>query len=156
MTIQKMEALKDAAQTPVKTGKNQLTYARFPALWRAPDNTVVWSPLMEMYTDRNNLVVRMEIPGAEASNIDAKIIGNDLVVRGERRAKQAYGNQDYLRCEFSYGKFSRTIALPTEIRKNSIKASYDDGVLEILLPRAATSSEKRIEIETNGRRRSHL
>ena len=133
--------------SPQKKGPKEILYSQFPSVWRAPDNSMVWSPLIEMYSNEEKLVVRVELPAVDKENIHITMVGNNLVIKGERTPEPIYENPDFYRCEFAYGKFSRTLPLPVEIIKDQITATYNNGLLEIPLPRAASSPSMATEIK---------
>jgi HSP20 family protein len=149
MVTSKLETLRKPLENTasyLKKGNRELAYSQFPSCWRAPDNTLVWSPLMEMYSNEVNLVVRLELPAVDRENIHITVVGNNLVIKGERKPEPIYENSDFYRCELAYGKFSRTIPLPVEIMKDEITANHNNGLLEIHLPKAAGAASMPLEI----------
>ncbi len=118
-----------------RAGRLPMVASRFPAFWRTPNDSFVWSPLIEMYQDKNKLTLRMEVPGINKDDIKISVVGNDLIIKGERKSESCQDGRDYMHCEMSYGSFYRSVGLPSEVRKDQIKATYDDGILEISMPR---------------------
>ena len=82
----------------------------------------------------------------EAKNIDVKLEGNVLTIKGERQREQEEKDENFHRIERSYGSFYRSFRLPSEVDAEKIKASYEKGVLRITIPKAKKEVGKKIEI----------
>jgi HSP20 family protein len=91
--------------------------------------------------------VRLEVPGLEADNFDIHVIGNVLLVRGEKRVERANTEGRFHVMECAYGSFERAVPLPVDVDENAAKASYRRGVLRIELPRKVAAGSRRIEIQ---------
>jgi HSP20 family protein len=98
-------------------------------------------PSIDMLHRDDDLVVRAEMPGITAQDIDITVSNGVLVLTGERRYSSEEKEDDYLVRETSYGKFTRSIPLPEGVEPASIHASYADGILEIVVPGAAKQIE---------------
>jgi len=81
---------------------------------------------------------------------DVKITldNNVLTLSGEKRQEVKEDKSNYCRVERSYGRFERTFSLPTTIKADAVRASYEDGVLRIQLPKAESAKSRSITIET--------
>lgn len=100
---------------------------------------------VEDFVEDDTYVVRVELPGIDPDK-DVQLEANDdsLTIRGERREEE----HDKLHHEFRYGSFSRTIPLSRGVNTDDVKATYDNGVLEVRVPRPANAQQsKRIPIE---------
>ena len=84
-----------------------------------------------------DLVIKAELPGVKKEDIKVEIEGGDLVVRGERKAESEVREDDYYRIERTYGTFYRRLPIPFDAKSDQIKASYNDGILEIKVPKPA-------------------
>jgi HSP20 family protein len=95
-------------------------------------------PPTDVYERDGNLVIRTELPGLDPTK-DVKVRFEDgaLLITGERRQKEEVKEDAYYRMETSYGVFTRRVPLPEGIDEETITADYKDGVLEILVPKAA-------------------
>ena len=78
--------------------------------------------------------------------IDVSVTGDTLTIKGERKAESEVKEEDYYCCERSYGSFFRSINLPSTVDTKKIDASYENGVLEITLPKAPEIKPKKIDI----------
>ena len=115
--------------------------------WRkAPDEETTWAPASEIYELDDALVVRVELPGLSADDIDISIADDSLIVKGERKPSGDIESAQYHRCELCYGNFFRSIPLPAEVQAGKIEAAYDNGMLDIRLPKAKAARPTKIQI----------
>jgi len=103
---------------------------------------------IDVTENENTYVVRAEIPGVKKEDIDVAIDGNQVEISAEvKNEKEAKEGEKVLRTERYYGKVYRAFALGQEIDQNTTQAKYADGILELTLPKKASSSAKRISIQ---------
>ena len=95
-----------------------------------------WTPPVDMYATKDDLVLALELPGVSEKDVSVSITGDLLTVKGERRFENHIKEQDLLHVERAYGKFERLVQLPMAVQADRVKATYRDGVLEIRLPKA--------------------
>ena len=105
-----------------------------------------WAPAIEVFEKEDKFVVKAEIPGMKEEDIDISVVGDTLTIKGERKAESEVKEDDYYCCERSYGSFSRSIAVPSNVDAKKIEASYEDGVLEVSLPKAPEVKPKKIAV----------
>ena len=116
--------------------------------WQLPATEQgTWMPALELYEKEDKYTVRLEAPGIKEEDIDILVLGDTLTIKGERKAGSEVKDEDYHRCEFCYGNFSRTITLPTAVKADKVEASYHNGILEINLPKAAEAKPKKITVK---------
>lgn len=106
-----------------------------------------WAPIVDIEEDNENIMVKAEIPGMKKEEIKVSVQGNMLTITGERKQESEVKDKTYHRVERSYGKFSRTISLPTDVETDKVKASYKDGILNITLPKPEAIKPKHIDVE---------
>ncbi len=106
----------------------------------------VFAPVVDVYETDQDLVVKAELPGVKKENLEVSIRDNALYIKGEKKEEKEEKTETYHRVERVYGRFERTIPLPTDIKLESAKAEFKDGVLEIRIPKAEGAKEKKIEI----------
>lgn len=94
-----------------------------------------WSPVSDVYETSEALVFCLELPGLTQDQIDLRLDGDELVVEGERRMDREQEGEQFHRVERSYGRFSRRFNLPSAVDRESVQASYRDGLLVIRLSR---------------------
>jgi HSP20 family protein len=118
-----------------------------PAMWRRiPTMEMGWAPAIEVFEKEDKFVVKAELPGMKEDDIDISVVGDTLTIKGERKAESEVKEEDYYCCERSYGSFSRSIAMPSNVDAKKIEASYEDGVLEVSLPKAPEVKPKKISV----------
>ena len=106
-----------------------------------------WMPALDVSETKDSLIVKAEIPGMEPKDIDISISGDLLVLKGEKKQKTEEKKENFHRVETRYGAFSRTIRVPVSVDSEKIEASYDKGVLKIVLPKKEEIKAKQIKIK---------
>jgi len=125
-----------------------LTPIRRPLIWwRVPAAELGWTPGVELYEKDDKFVVRAELPGMKKEEFDISVLGNTLTIKGERKAESEVKDEDYYRCELCYGKFSRSVALPAAVEAKKVEANYENGILEVTLPKAEEAKPKKVEVK---------
>jgi HSP20 family protein len=106
---------------------------------------------MDLYEEKDKLVVDLKIPGFEEKDIDISLEDSTLVISGkyEESEEDKNKNRKYYKKEIRYKSFSRSITLPGKINPNDAKASFNNGILSVELPKAEESKPKRISINVN-------
>ena len=87
-----------------------------------------------------------ELAGMEPKDISIEVQDNVLTVSGERRFEEEVKEDKYYRIERRYGSFSRSLALPQMVDENRIEAKYENGVLEVSVPKAEVAKPKKITV----------
>ena len=113
----------------------------------APTQTSTWSPAVDIFETKDNLVLRAELPGVDKKDVKINVENNILSISGERKFSDEIKRDDYHRVERTYGSFFRSFTLPTRVDNEKIEAGYRDGVLEISLPKKEESKPRQIEIK---------
>ena len=108
-----------------------------------------WAPVVDIYERGEDLVLRAEIPGVNPDEIDLRVEGKVLTLKGTRTREKEINEESYYRMERTYGSFSRTFTLPSSVDGTRIAASAKDGVLEVVLPKAEEAKPKRIEVKVS-------
>ncbi len=106
----------------------------------------VFAPVVDVYETDQELVVKVELPGVKKENVEVSIRDNALYIRGEKKEEKEEKTETYHRVERVYGRFERVLPLPTDVKVESAKAEFRDGVLEIRIQKAEGAKEKKIEI----------
>jgi len=118
-----------------------------PAVWRRiPTVEMGWAPAIEVFEKEDKFMVKAELPGTKEEDIDISVVGDTLTIKGERKAESEVKEEDYYCCERSYGSFSRSIAVPSNVDAKKIEATYEDGVLEVSLPKAPEVKPSKISV----------
>lgn len=96
------------------------------------------------------IVVKAELPGFNKDDIKVNFTDNMLSIKGERSREEKEKGENFLRVERSYGSFSRSFTVDVQVKQGEIKARYQDGVLEITLPKQDEVAKQEINIEIEG------
>ena len=108
-----------------------------------------WLPTLDLYEDRDRLVLKAEIPGMRKEDIEISLHGEVLTLSGERKEDDAFDKAETYRAERFLGKFQRTITLPMTVDPSKVQASYKDGILTVTLPKAEEAKPKQIEVKVS-------
>jgi HSP20 family protein len=122
---------------------------RRPFAFLAPEREdVVWFPDVEVAEREGKLLVRVDLPGMAREDINVEVTDETLTIEGERKRTEEKEEKGYYRSERSYGRFSRTLALPEGTDARTAKAEFTNGVLEVALdlPKAAPTPARKLEI----------
>ena len=103
-------------------------------------------PNVEIYDRTDEIVFRAELPGAKKEDIDLSIAKDSLTLKGEIKKEEEVASAYYV-SEISYGSFARTVALPVEVDSEKAKATFKNGILELVLPKREEAKPKEIKIE---------
>ncbi|HCC07743.1 MAG TPA: heat-shock protein Hsp20 [Clostridiales bacterium] len=103
-------------------------------------------PKVDVYQTQNDIVITAEIPGMSKEDLDIDATGNSIKISAECRKTNENDRNNIYHSEEYYGTFYRTIALPTEINSENVKASYKDGVLSIIASKTNNVSTKQHKV----------
>ncbi|MDO8578993.1 MAG: Hsp20/alpha crystallin family protein [Dehalococcoidales bacterium] len=107
-----------------------------------------WTPALDIFEKDDRFVVKAELPGMKEDDIDVSVVGDTLTIKGEKKTEEEIDEEDYYHMERTYGSFLRSISLPSNVNADKIEAKYEDGVLEVSLPKIAEVKPKRVKVAT--------
>jgi HSP20 family protein len=107
-----------------------------------------WNPTMDLSESKDTLCAKVEIPGIDPKDVHVHLDNGILTVRGEKVREFENKNERHYRMERSYGSFVRSIRLPMAIDTEKVEASFKNGVLTILMPKAPGVGGTEIPIKT--------
>jgi HSP20 family protein len=105
-----------------------------------------WVPAMDLVETDDHLVLRGDLPGLTEDDVDIEIKDNVLTVSGERTAQHEDQAEGYHRVERSFGSFSRSLTLPHGVEPEKVEAKFENGVLEVEIPKPAEAKSTRVQI----------
>jgi len=108
-----------------------------------------WLPSVDVHENENQITLRAELPGLAEEDVELTVDKGRLTIQGEKRLEKEDTDGDYRRIESSYGSFYRSFPLPDSIDQNKIEARFDNGVLNVILPKTEEAQPKRIEVKVN-------
>jgi HSP20 family protein len=108
---------------------------------------VSWDLALDVAETPDEFLVKASVPGINPDDLEITYTDNVLTIKGETKAEKDIKEEQYHLRERRYGSFSRSIALPSKVKAESIEANYDAGVLTLKLPKAEETKPKRISIQ---------
>ena len=108
--------------------------------------TAAFVPPVDIYEDEHKIVLKLEVPGMKESDLDIQLENNVLTVKGERKFETEEKEENFHRIERRYGSFYRSFTIPNTVNPESVKASYDAGVLRVELEKRAEAKPKQIKV----------
>lgn len=94
-----------------------------------------WTPAVELKDTGHEFVLRAQLPGIDAKDLDVQVTKDAVSLAGEHRQESKTEEGGFFRSEFRYGKFQRVIPLPVEVKNDQVKAEFKDGILSLILPK---------------------
>ena len=157
MANQKQKSEKGLAVRQPRMGRQNLP-ARFDDIFGQPflptswggffGNEAMWAPPIHVLEKEDKFVAKVELPVVHEEDVSVSVMGDMLVVEGEKEAESEVKKKGYSYSETSYGSFSRSIAIPSIVDADKIAANFDKGVLEIDLPKAVEVKPKKVSVTT--------
>jgi len=105
-----------------------------------------WNPSLDVYQDKENVFVKVELPGMKKEDIDISLHEGMLTIAGERKKEGEVREGESFRTERFFGRFHRTVTLPTLVDGSRVKATYKEGILTVELPKAEEAKPKQIQV----------
>lgn len=111
-------------------------------------NQFGFTPAIDMYEDKDNVIVETQLGGIDPEKVDIAIENNVLTIKGESEKKSEVEDKNYYRKEIRCGSFYRSIPLPTKVDGDKASAVNEDGILKITVPKAPEVKPKTIKIQS--------
>jgi HSP20 family protein len=127
----------------------ELLDSAFQLASSTPDYPLGWAPALDAFEDDSKFTVQVEFAGMKKENFNISLQDDVLTISGERKSKSEGREGESLRSERSFGAFSRSITLPSAVKTEEVKATYEDGVLTVTLPKAEEAKPKKIQVQLN-------
>jgi HSP20 family protein len=144
MTIVRWDSLRDAAARQEQMSR---MFERFYARPQEDLNRGAWAPAVDIYSnDQHELVLKAELPDMKQEEIELTVEDNTLTLSGERKLDTDVREEQFHRIERSYGRFSRTFALPPTVEAGKASAEYKAGILTVRLPLREEVKPKQIKV----------
>lgn len=138
----------DRPHTELDLLRNQLntlferTFDEFEP-WEKPlAKMTSWKPAIELHEEKDEYVMKVELPGVNKEDINIEINENQIIISGETEQKRENKKDNIYRSEFRYGKYMRTISMPSEINTEETKAEFKNGILKIEAPKVEKEHKK--------------
>jgi HSP20 family protein len=115
-------------------------------------NAPAWAPALDISERKDAYLVTVELPGVKLDDLTITLEDGLLTIQGERQFAQDSSDQQFHRVERRYGAFRRSITLPAHVQADAVQATVEDGVLQILVPKAEEAKPKRIQVRPGSQR----
>ena len=125
---------------------DRLFESSFDDLARGSRLLSAWNPAVDLYEDKDNVIVKAELPGMKKEEIEVSLHNGALSISGERKSEEKVEDAETYRSERFVGRFHRTVTLPSEVKGDQVKAQYKDGILTITLPKVEEAKPKQIQV----------
>ncbi len=145
MTLVKWEPFRDLMA--MQDRMTHLIDETLSRIWKEEVAHGVWSPPVDIVERGSEVMLKVDLPELSQSEIDIRVEEGTLIIQGERKFVKESPEDNYVQIERPYGTFRRTFSIPRTIDQESIKASYKDGVLRVVLPRKREVQPKQIVVE---------
>jgi HSP20 family protein len=109
-----------------------------------------WTPAMDLVETDDHFVLRADLPGLTESDVNIELEDNVLTVSGERKAEHEAKGEGFYRVERAFGAFSRSLTLPKGIDPEAVTAGFENGVLEVRVPKPEQRKPRKITIGAAG------
>ena len=122
---------------------------QFNRLWRGVADgkrQESWLPAVDVFDTKEAVVLKAELAGMKPDDIQIEVEDNVLTIKGERRFAEKVEEDRYYRIERRFGSFQRSLALPQGVKADDIQASYEDGILEVRVPKAEEEQPRKITV----------
>jgi len=106
-----------------------------------------WWPSVDMSETRDSFIVKTELPGLDAKDVNVSISGDILTIKGEKKREEEEKDEHHYRAERYYGSFERSFKLPSSVQADKVEATFEKGVLKISLPKVEEAKKKQIEVK---------
>lgn len=116
---------------------------------RTAESLSDWTPALDAHEDKDKYTVSLEVPGLRKEDITVSVHDGVLTVSGERKSEKDVKEGTVHRTERFYGKFSRSVSLPTAVRSDKVGAVYKDGILTVEIPKAEEAKPKTVEVKVS-------
>ena len=120
---------------------------RLPALHREHAMQRAFTPAMDVYETKDNVVIETPLAGVDPKNVHVSVEKGVLTVQGEMKKEHEVEDKNYYRKEIRTGSFFRQVALPAPVKDDAVTAEFADGVLKITCPKTAPTQAKKIEVK---------
>jgi HSP20 family protein len=102
---------------------------------------------IDMYQTKDNVIIKSTIAGVRPEDIDITVANDMVTIKGARRKDESVPQDDYFYQECYWGNFSRSVIIPVDIESESIEADLKDGILTVIIPKAAKAKTKKVKVK---------
>ena len=145
MTLVKFNPTRDLLS--IRDNFDRMVQDLFERRWDVSESMGELTPAVNIEENENEYIITAELPGVKKSDVKITFEDGALSISGEKKVENEDKKDNFHRIERRYGVFSRSFAIPTSIVVDKIDASFKDGVLKVVLPKAEEAKPKQIEVK---------
>lgn len=102
---------------------------------------------IDMYQTKDNVIIKSTIAGVRSEDIDITVANDMVTIKGSRKKDEVIAQEDYFYQECYWGNFSRSVIIPVDIDSENIEADLKDGILTVIIPKAAKAKTKKVKVK---------
>ena len=145
MTLVKFNPARDLLS--IRDNFDRMVQDLFDRRWDVSESMGELTPAVNIEENENEYIISAELPGVEKKDVKITFEDGALSISGEKKVENEDKKDNFHRIERRYGVFSRSFAIPSSIVIDKIDASFKDGVLRVVLPKAEEAKPKQIEVK---------
>jgi HSP20 family protein len=111
-----------------------------------PKGEVTWSPAVELKETETEIILKAQIPGIDAKDLNVEVSEESVSITGEHREEKKVDEKGFFRSEFRYGRFERLVPLPSAVKNDLVKSDFKNGLLTLTMPKLAKSDRKVVKV----------
>lgn len=119
----------------------------WPDRWLRRGDREIITPVLDVYEEKDEIVLKVELPGMDKNDIEVSISNSELTLKGEKKKEEKVEEEGFYTCERSYGTFLRSVELPRAVQADKVHASFKNGVLEVRLPKSEEAKVKEVKVK---------
>jgi len=112
-----------------------------------PDKMASYTPAVDVYQDEHNVIAETPLAGVDPEKVNVSVENDVLKIEGKSEHKSEVDEKNYYRKEVRYGSFYRAVALPTHVKDDDAKATFENGLLKVVIPKAEEVKPKTIKVD---------
>lgn len=130
----------------METMRHQLDQL-FNEMSQPVDDQKAWRPAIELQDGGDHLVLRAELPGMTAADLNVEVTREAVSIQAERHQTETAEHQSVVKSELRYGQFRRVVTLPVAVQNDKVQADYKDGVLTLTLPKVESVRNRVVKVD---------
>ena len=111
-----------------------------------PKGEVTWSPAVELKETETDIILKVQIPGIDAKDLNVEVSEESVSITGEHREEKKVDEKGFFRSEFRYGRFERLVPLPNAVKNDLVKSEFKNGLLTLTMPKLAKTDRKVVKV----------